>query len=139
MIKPIIFTVSMGKKTVHWVNVVVYPSRAAMRRCLKRQGHKSDNTQAACWQANNPTKDGCVAELHFGIGAIDLATIVHECAHAGFHRAELVGIPFKEVDFQEWLCDDTGLLVDAIVAQFDQRKIKIPLRCVPKRRVITTR
>lgn len=101
--------------STHYVSVHVHSSRAVMRGVLTRVGHKSSNTQAACWQPSKVT-DGCVAEVHFGRDHLSLDTIAHEMSHAAFHRTVLIGIPLTHTEFQEWVAETTGRLVGTFLA-----------------------
>lgn len=133
--KTIQFSIKFHKQSTHWVSVILHPTRAIMRGILTRLGHKSGNTEAACWQATKPTKDNCIAEIHFHRQRLSLETIVHECCHAAYHRAVALGVPKEADNFQEWVATDTGILTDACVALFDRHRVKVIYRIV-KRRMI---
>lgn len=121
------FRLDVGKRSTHWVSVVVYKTRKHMRGILTvRHGHKSSSTtEACCWQANNPSKDGCVAEIHLALDNLNEDSIIHECTHAAFHRAILLGIPYEDKDFQEWVARNTGEFASKLLALFRQTKIKM--------------
>jgi hypothetical protein len=113
------FTVKFGTQTEHCAQVVIHGSLAAMRRCLRRVGHKDPkHTLAACWQPSRLIKkDGSeivVAEIHFCPEHLDLDTILHESVHAAWHRAVVAGIPVKHESFQEWVATDAGVLAQEI-------------------------
>lgn len=129
-----------NKRSAHWVAVIIFDTAASMRCHLTKMGHKdSSHTDAACWQAHKPGKDRCVAELVFSRETINVSTVVHECTHAAYHHAVLVGVKFDDPDFQEWVCSDAGNLSDTLLALLDQQGEKIPMESVPTRRFITTR
>lgn len=134
--KPLQFSVKFHKRSTHWVNVVIYKTRTQMRRKLKSIGHDSSQTNAACWQANQPGKDHCVAEIHLAKDFLTLSTIAHESSHAAHHRAVLIGVPFDDESFQEYVAEDTGHVADAIVAFCDSKRIPIRYDTVPTRRMI---
>lgn len=113
-----------------------------MRGVLRKRKHNSTHTEAACWQANNPTKDNCVAKIFLAAKGLQLDSIIHECVHAAYHRTLLTGVPLdrNEIkngsdDFEEWVALVTGNLADALIAYLDKEEIAINYDCV-KRRMI---
>lgn len=129
------FRVNIHKRSTHWVQVHVWPTRAVMRGILTKVGHKSNNTEACCWQANKTAVDGCVAEIHFYRGGLTLETIVHESQHAAYHRACQIGVPKDDPSFQEYVSEDTGVISEGIVAFLDNRKIRVGYRAIPGRTI----
>ena len=126
------------KESTHFVDVLVYKTRAAMRGALRKKGdHDSSNTDAACWQPNGLRKDNCIAMLYFARTHLTLETIAHECTHAAYHRAELIGLKLDDHRFQEYVASDAGKLTDTVIAWLDVNRVPVKLACVPSRRVTT--
>jgi hypothetical protein len=113
----------------HRILVTVHSSRSAMRRALTLVGHKSDNTEAACWQSNNPGRDYIVAEMHFGADALTLDSITHESVHAAMQRARLLGYPTDSDGFEECVATDAGRLAEACVVRFRRAGLKLRAKC----------
>ena len=126
------FSAKFHKDSTHWVQVVLHSSRRVMRCQLRKLGHDSHDTNAACWQANKPASDGCIAKLHFARDFLTLEYIAHEAAHAAFHRARLLGVQDQK-EFEEWTVDSAGALTDIIFAYFDLHKISVKYKSAPKR------
>lgn len=140
MSKRLSFSLKIHKRSTHWVSVQLYQTRSAMRGVLRKLGHDSSETNAACWQPNKaPVEDGCIAEVHFNRETLGLDTIAHEMCHAAYHRAVIIGIPIADKTFQEYVAEDTGTLTDACVAFLDSKGVRIGCATVKKRRVTTTR
>lgn len=134
---PLTFSVKFHARSTHWVSVILHKKVASMRCALTKHGHEdSSHTDAACWQANNPGKDNCVAEIHLAREKLYLGHIIHECCHAAYHRAILIGIQLSDDSFQEYVANDTGELADALVAFLDHEKIPIRYETVKTRRMI---
>ena len=130
------FSVNIHKNSTHWVAVQIHSTTAAMRACLTSKGHKdASHTDGACWQANKPGVDHCVAEIHFSRQLLNLETIAHESAHAAFHRVVLLGVPYEHIDFQEFMAEDTGVITEAIIAMCDKNKIPIRYRNINRRMI----
>lgn len=128
------FAVNIHKNSTHWVSVQIHRTTAAMRSYLTKLGHKdSSHTDGACWQANKPGIDHCIAEIHFSKPLLNLETIAHEASHAAFHRAILIGVPYEHKDFQEFLSEDTGVITEAIIAMCDKNKIPVHYRKIKRR------
>lgn len=121
------FEVKVHRRSTHFVSVQLHSSRKTMRSVLRRLGHDPSHTDAACWQPNRFAKDNCVAEIHLAHDLLTYERIAHEAAHAAFHRAVLIGIPFSDGSFQEYLAEDTGVISDGIIRFCRQRKIRILL------------
>lgn len=94
-VKPICrFRVPAGDGCAHEVEVLLYRTRAAMRRAViaAAPGSESDtgNCLAACtW--SNPNVLPLVARMHFNVQDLKARYVVHEAVHAATRRAELVG------------------------------------------------
>jgi hypothetical protein len=131
------FKITFGEKTTHWVNVMIHTSRRTMRGYLRAKGnHDSSSTNAACWQANKPGRDGCIAEIHLAADFLSLENIAHECTHAAWGRCRVLGLKFEEDSrdgFEEWLAGCTGQLVDVCLAHLDRAGIKVHYECASKR------
>lgn len=107
-----------------------------MRSYASRCGHKDPkHTLALCWQANKPGVDNIVAEIHLAEDQMYFDLIVHECAHAAYHRTRLQGVVGE--DFEEYACNSAGLLADVVLAWLRKHRIKIKLNCVRSWEVFT--
>lgn len=104
-----------------------------MRCLLTKRGHPSNHTDAACWQANNPAKDACIAEIHLAQSHLTLDNIIHECSHAAFHRTVILGLKPTDDRFQEWIASDTGYIADALVALFHKHRTHVRYHAVKRR------
>lgn len=122
------FVINIHDVSTHWVNVILYPTRALIRRELTKRGHNSTQTNAACWQANKPGKDHLIAEIHLARTHLSYETIAHESCHAAYHRAVLIGVPLTAARFQEYVAEDTGRITDAILAMLAAKKIPVEYR-----------
>lgn len=129
------FLVRFSDVSTHWVQVFLYSTRAAMRCALTKHGHDSRQTNACCWQAAQPGKDNCVAEIYLAKDRLFLSEIIHECTHAAYHRTVLQGLLKDSDDFQEYLANATGNLADALIAYLDKEGIQITYNSVPTRTV----
>ncbi len=127
------FEIKFHKDSSHFVSVILYSSRAVMRRRTRVKGHDSTHTNACCWQAGSPGKDSCIAEIHFGADFLTLDTIIHECCHAAYHRAVVMGVKKDADNFQEWVAGDTGIITEALIALFDEQKIAVRYGIVKRR------
>lgn len=131
------FRVNIHKRSSHWVSVQLHSSRAAMRGILTKLGHKdSSDTNAACWQPQKAIADSCIAEIHLCRDHLFLSTIVHEATHAALHRVHIIGVMPGDKDYQEFICDDTGTIVEGIIAFFDRNKVAVRYAGIPTRRLI---
>lgn len=129
------FTLKFDENSTHWVNVVLHSSRSVMRCVTSKRWHeRPNNANALCWQANQPGRDNCVAEIHLARTHLDVENITHECCHAAYHRAVLMGVPPANDSFQEWVAGDTGRLVDLCLAFLDRKNVRVNYRVVPGRR-----
>ena len=128
------FTVNFHKDSSHWVSVILYPSRAIMRRNLRQlKDYDTSHTNAACWQAGKVGADSCIAEIHFAQDFLTLDTIIHESTHAAYHRSVIMGVKKDADNFQEWVAGDTGIIAEAIVALFDLHRIPVRYKAVNRR------
>lgn len=100
-----------------------------MRRALTAIGHKSDNTEACCWQSNKPARDYIIAEMHFGADRLTLDSIAHESAHAAMQRARMLGLPPNSDAFEEQVAVDTGRLTEACIVRFRRAGYKLRVKC----------
>lgn len=135
--KRLSFKIKFNRRSRHWVQVHLHSSRAVMRSIRTRVYKKSDshNVDACCWQANQPSKDQCVAEIHLGADHLSVSDIAHECSHAAYHRAVLLGIPLDDDSFQEYVATDTGALTDSVMAFLSSQRVKIRYQQVPSQLV----
>ena len=111
--------------STHWIHVLLHSTRAVYRQQTSVKGHVSKGTEACCWQSKQPSKDGLVAEIHMAAENLCYDTIIHECTHAAFHRAVLLGIPFTDDGFQESVATDAGQIADGCIKYLHSQKIKI--------------
>lgn len=136
-LKRLSFRVNIHRRSNHWVSVQLHSSRAIMRGILTKIGHKdSSNTNAACWQPQKAIEDSCISEIHLCRDHLSLSTIVHEACHAALHRVHIIGVAAGDKDWQEFICDDTGAIVEGIIAFFDKNKIAVRYAHIPARRLI---
>lgn len=122
------FTIAFYACRTHHCDVTIYKTQGAMRHRLNRSDPSTchNDTQAACWQSNNPAKDNCVAELIFCLPGLTIEHIAHECCHAAYHRAVILGIHQTNPEFQEFVAEGSGLLTELVISYLD--KYHIPVR-----------
>lgn len=110
------FPVFFSECSSHFCQVVVHPTLKTLRRTIAIDSEYSNYTdsdlEAFCIIHNTP-KDSLVATIHLCREALACSHICHECLHAAWHRAKVLGIKDDD-DFQEFVAYGQASLLTQI-------------------------
>lgn len=111
------YLVCCAKDNVHKIRVVIHGNPRMYKKAVKKGGNDDPDSVACYMQLEYPNEMAVIGEMHFSKQNFSPGIVAHECFHAAYHRALLVGKDILTHEGEEFIAEGTQKLVETIVEE----------------------